>query len=153
MGRVLKAIPDAQAILRAWMPFKRLVGVTSVRTKEDYARARATIDAMLEEVGDNEGHPLADVLDYLADQVKAYEDEHFRGGRRSRHRGGRPVRHRDRRHDYGTGSHALRRTVGRHLIRGCSPLSGEAGAGLEQEGWGAAGVPGVAAGDSEAVSP
>ena len=56
---------------------KQLVGVTSVRTEEDYAQARATIDTLLDEVGDDENHPLVDVLDYLADQVKAYEDENF----------------------------------------------------------------------------
>ena len=77
MGYVLKAVPDAQAILRAWLPFKRLVGVTSVRTRKDYAQARATIDALLDEVGDDETHPLADVLDYIADQVKAYEEDRF----------------------------------------------------------------------------
>ena len=77
MGYVLKAVPAPQAILRAWLPFKQLVGVTAVHTEGDYAQARATIDALLEEIGDNESHPLADVLDYLADQVKAYEDENF----------------------------------------------------------------------------
>ena len=77
MGHALKAVPEPQAILRAWLPFKELVGVTVVRTEADYAQARATIDALLDEVGDNESHPLADVLDYLADQVKAYEDENF----------------------------------------------------------------------------
>jgi HTH-type transcriptional regulator/antitoxin HigA len=75
MRHVLKVVPEPQAILRAWLPFKKLLGVTSVRTEEDYAQARATIDALLDEVRDNESHPLADVLDYLADQVKAYEDE------------------------------------------------------------------------------
>jgi len=68
-------VPAPQAILQAWLPFKTLVGVTSVRTEEEYARANATIDVLLEEIGDNESHPLADVLDYLANQVKAYEDE------------------------------------------------------------------------------
>jgi HTH-type transcriptional regulator/antitoxin HigA len=58
-------------------PFKEVVGVTSVRTEEDYAQARATIEVLLDEIGDDESHPLADVLDYLADQVAAYEDEHF----------------------------------------------------------------------------
>jgi HTH-type transcriptional regulator/antitoxin HigA len=77
VGYVLKAVPEPQAILRAWLPFKQLVGVTAVHTEGDYAQARATIDALLEEIGDNESHPLADVLDYLADQVKAYEDENF----------------------------------------------------------------------------
>ena len=77
MVYVLKPVSDPQAILKAWLPFKQLVGVTSVHTDGDYAQARATIDALLDEVGDDESHPLADVLDYLADQVKAYEDENF----------------------------------------------------------------------------
>ena len=63
MGYTLKAVPEPKAILRAWMSFKQLVGVTSVRTKKDYAQARATIDALLDEMGDKENHPLADVLD------------------------------------------------------------------------------------------
>ncbi len=77
MGYALKTVPEPQAILEAWMPFKQLVGVTSVRTENDYAQVRATIDALLDEIGDDENHPLADVLDYLADQVKAYEDENY----------------------------------------------------------------------------
>lgn len=76
MGYALRAVPEPQAILRAWMPFKELVGVTSVHTEDDYAQASATIAALLDVVGDDENHPLADVLDYYADQVKAYEDGH-----------------------------------------------------------------------------
>ncbi len=74
MTHVVKTVPEPRALLRAWLPFKKLVGVTSVRTKAEYGRATATINALLEEVGDDENHPLAEVLDYLADQVKAYED-------------------------------------------------------------------------------
>jgi HTH-type transcriptional regulator/antitoxin HigA len=68
---------NAKDILKAWKPFKEALGVTSVRTEGEYARARATIEALLDEVGDDEGHPLAEVLDYLADRVRAYEEEHF----------------------------------------------------------------------------
>ena len=70
-------VSKPQAILQAWMPFKKAIGVTSVHTEKDYARANATIDVLLNEIGDDEDHPLADVLDYLADQVKAYEEERF----------------------------------------------------------------------------
>lgn len=70
-------LPEPNAILQAWTPFKQLIGVTSVNNEEDYAQARATIDALLDEVGDKEDHPLAEVLDYLANQVKIYEDENF----------------------------------------------------------------------------
>ena len=77
MTHAYKAVPEPQAILRAWIPFKDAVGVTSVRTEQDYAQARATIEVLLEEIGDDENHPLADVLDYLSDQVEAYEDERY----------------------------------------------------------------------------
>ncbi|MDR0247256.1 MAG: helix-turn-helix domain-containing protein [Burkholderiales bacterium] len=77
MAHIHKAVPEPKAILQAWMPFKELIGVTSVHTEEDYAQARATIDVLLDEIGDNENHPLIDVLDYLADQVVAYEEERF----------------------------------------------------------------------------
>lgn len=65
---------EPEAVLKAWMPFKRLIGVTVVRNKKDYAQARANIETLLDAIGDDEDHPLAEVLDYLADQVNAYED-------------------------------------------------------------------------------
>ncbi len=67
----------SHAILTAWIPFKTALGVTSVHSGQDYERATATMNVLLEEIGDNEDHPLAEVLDYLAGQVKAYEDGHF----------------------------------------------------------------------------
>ena len=69
-------VPAPAAILQAWTLFKELVGVTSVRTATEYAKAIALIDELLDEVGDNEAHPLTEVLDLIATQVKAYEDEH-----------------------------------------------------------------------------
>ena len=77
MRYATKSVPEPKAILQAWLPFKELVGVTGVHSEEDHAQACATIDVLLDEVGDDENHPLAEVLDYLADQVKAYEDENF----------------------------------------------------------------------------
>jgi HTH-type transcriptional regulator/antitoxin HigA len=76
MTIALKTVPEPQEILRVWLLFKQVVGVTLVRTEQDYVQAHATIDVLLDEIGDNETHPLADVLDYLANQVKVYEDEH-----------------------------------------------------------------------------
>ncbi len=50
-------------------------GLACVRTPDDHQRALAVIDVLLDEVGEDETHPLAEVLDYLANQVKSYEDE------------------------------------------------------------------------------
>ena len=77
MEHISMAIPEPHAIFLAWMPFKQLIGVTLVRTEADYERASAIIESLLDEIGNDGDHPLADVLDYLADQVKDYEDEHF----------------------------------------------------------------------------
>lgn len=72
-----KSTLEPQAILQAWMPFKELIGVTSVRTAEEHTQAIQVIDVLLEATRGNENHPLTDVLDYLANQVEVYEDEHF----------------------------------------------------------------------------
>lgn len=77
MRYATKSVPAPNAILQAWRPFKELVGVTVVHSEQDYAQACATIEVLLDEIRDAEDHPLADVLDYLYDQVKAYEDENF----------------------------------------------------------------------------
>jgi len=76
-AQTVKTIPQPQAILRAWVPFKKLVGVTRVRSEDDYRHVCAMVESLLEEIGDDESHPLADVLDFLSDQIKAYEDEHY----------------------------------------------------------------------------
>jgi HTH-type transcriptional regulator / antitoxin HigA len=68
---------EPQAILQAWIPFKELIGVTSVRTEEEYTQAMTVINILLDATRGAENHPLVDVLDYLANQVEAYEDEHF----------------------------------------------------------------------------
>lgn len=36
--------------------FKKGVGVRAVRTEEDYARARAAIEVLLDAIGEDEGH-------------------------------------------------------------------------------------------------
>lgn len=77
MLNTVENTPQPQAILRAWMPFKEAVGVTRIRSEADYAQTCATVQALLDEIGDDEEHPLADVLDFLANQIKAYEDEYF----------------------------------------------------------------------------
>jgi HTH-type transcriptional regulator/antitoxin HigA len=67
-------VPEVQAILQAWQSFHDLIGVTTVRTEADHARASATIARLLDVVGEDEHHPLAEVLDFLSEQVRHYED-------------------------------------------------------------------------------
>lgn len=72
--------PQISELLPAWkdlrktMPFFGPVG-----NERDYARMQALMDELLEEVGDDEQHPLADLLDIVGLLVGQYEDEHTPG--------------------------------------------------------------------------
>jgi HTH-type transcriptional regulator / antitoxin HigA len=74
--RMSYTLPAPEAILEAWRPFKEVIGVTSVRTEEDYNRAMSLINSLLDVIKGDEDHPLADVLNYLSDLVIPYEEEH-----------------------------------------------------------------------------
>lgn len=64
---------DPAAILQAWLPFKELVGVTTIRTEADYARVAALVNVLLDTIRDDATHPLSDVLHYLTVQMETYE--------------------------------------------------------------------------------
>jgi HTH-type transcriptional regulator / antitoxin HigA len=63
-------------LLKTWKPFRDVLGFSAIRTKKDYARATSVMNQLLDEIGEDESHPLADVLDYLSNQVEAYETDH-----------------------------------------------------------------------------
>lgn len=63
-------------LLKAWKPFREVLGFSGIRTAKDYKRASAVMEQLLDEIGEDENHPLADVLDYLSNQTLVYEAEH-----------------------------------------------------------------------------
>ena len=65
---------DAASIESAWTAFEHTVGgLLPIRSDRQYRRAVALLNALLDVVGANERHPLAGLLDVLADLVNAYE--------------------------------------------------------------------------------
>ncbi|MEK6801412.1 MAG: transcriptional regulator [Nitrospirota bacterium] len=56
--------------IRQRIPLGRL------HTKAEYDRAVAVLDAILDEIGQQETHPLADLAETLALSIEAYEDTH-----------------------------------------------------------------------------
>ncbi|HEU5399138.1 MAG TPA: helix-turn-helix domain-containing protein [Gammaproteobacteria bacterium] len=61
--------------------YRRLRGrvpLGTLRTKADYARAVGILDAILDEIGEDEKHPLAELADALSVFVERYETEHER---------------------------------------------------------------------------
>jgi HTH-type transcriptional regulator / antitoxin HigA len=77
MGEAMKhKIISTGNLLKTWKPFRDALGFSAIRTAKDYKCASAVMEQLLDEVGEDEDHPLAEVLDYLANQIEAYEAEH-----------------------------------------------------------------------------
>jgi HTH-type transcriptional regulator / antitoxin HigA len=49
----------------------------TIRTEREYDRAVERMNALLDEIGENERHPLYGLLDTLATLVEAYDEEHY----------------------------------------------------------------------------
>jgi HTH-type transcriptional regulator/antitoxin HigA len=48
----------------------------SIKTEQDYQRAIALLDRLLDEVGENERHPLFGFLEVLGTLIESYESDH-----------------------------------------------------------------------------
>jgi len=51
--------------------------VSVPRTEEEYERTVALLDELIDEVGEDEKHPLASLMDTLGTLIETYEDRHF----------------------------------------------------------------------------
>ena len=49
----------------------------SIRDEEEYDKAIATLNALIDEVGTNKHHPLYELLDTLGTVIHAYEEKHY----------------------------------------------------------------------------
>ena len=56
----------------------RIVGpLLSIHNESDYDLAIDQLNVLIDEVGDNEEHPLYELLDKLGEAVYAYEEKHY----------------------------------------------------------------------------
>lgn len=60
---------------RAWTVVSRGL---SIKTPQDYKRAVALLDQLLDKVGENQQHPLFGFLEVLGTLVESYESDHFK---------------------------------------------------------------------------
>lgn len=72
--RKLNKLIPAWKGLRSSVPF-----FGPIRNERDYERMQALMNELLNVVGDDEDHPLADLLDVVAMLVAQYEDENTPG--------------------------------------------------------------------------
>jgi HTH-type transcriptional regulator/antitoxin HigA len=58
----------------AWSHLQSLVPMTAIRTESQYDQALETLNRLLDTVGDDETHPLYDLLDTLGVLIHTYEE-------------------------------------------------------------------------------
>ncbi|MEY2519910.1 MAG: HTH-type transcriptional regulator / antitoxin HigA [Verrucomicrobiota bacterium] len=61
-------------VTESWPPISREVRVP--RTKAEYQGLVEFLDHLTDEVGENENHPLASLMDVVGVLIEKYEDEH-----------------------------------------------------------------------------
>ena len=65
---------ETREVLNLWPSMAPLVYVP--HSEEEYNRIVALLDQLIDEVGEEERHPLASLMEILGVLVEAYESEH-----------------------------------------------------------------------------
>jgi len=68
------SVAELENVTKAWPPISRAVRVP--RTEADYQELVELLDRITDELGEDENHPLASLMDVLGVLIEKYEDEH-----------------------------------------------------------------------------
>ena len=68
------SVAELEKVTKAWPPISRAVRVP--HTEEEYRDLVQLLDRLTDEVGEDENHPLASLMDVLGVLIEKYEDEH-----------------------------------------------------------------------------
>lgn len=67
------SIAELEKVTKAWPPISHAVRVP--HTERDYRELVELLDRVTDEVGEDESHPLASLMDVLGVLIEKYEDE------------------------------------------------------------------------------
>ena len=67
---------DTDSITPIWEDLRERLGLGPIHSKVQYKRMVHLMNGLLDEVGANEKHPLADLLEIVGDIISVYEDRH-----------------------------------------------------------------------------
>jgi HTH-type transcriptional regulator/antitoxin HigA len=67
------SVAELERVTKAWPPISRAVRVP--RSEKDYRQLVELLDRVTDEVGENESHPLASLMDVLGVLIEKYEDD------------------------------------------------------------------------------
>ena len=66
--------PDVSETADAWSSLASKIYVP--HSEEEYRQLVALLDSLVDEVGENESHPLASLMEIVGVLIEKYEDEH-----------------------------------------------------------------------------
>lgn len=67
---------ELNGIMEEYRRLRAVVPLGRIRTKKEYERAVGLLDAILDEIGEDEKHPMAELADAVGVFVERYEAEH-----------------------------------------------------------------------------
>jgi len=76
MSAIIERHLDLKSVQSAWKELTKLVPLDPITGNKDYEQRVRVMDELLERIGSDESHPLMPLLDLLAKQIEAYEQEH-----------------------------------------------------------------------------
>jgi len=68
---------EIDRIMQEYRRLRAVVPLGSIHTKKEYERAVGLLDAILDEIGEDEKHPMAELADAIGVFVERYEAEHL----------------------------------------------------------------------------
>ena len=68
--------PELIETITVWPTVARVISV--LHTPEEYAQAVKRLDELIDEVGGDEEHPLASLMELISTLIENYENNHFR---------------------------------------------------------------------------
>ena len=68
------SIAELEKVTKAWPPISHAVRVP--HSEDDYRELVELLDRVTDEVGEDENHPLASLMDVLGVRIEKYEDVH-----------------------------------------------------------------------------
>ena len=75
MEEVIKTFPaQMREALNAWPAVEPILSVP--RNERQYRKLVKLLDQLIDEVGENESHPLASLMEMIGLLIEKYEDEH-----------------------------------------------------------------------------
>lgn len=67
---------ELNGLMEQYRRLRAVVPLGRIRTKKEYERAVGLLDATLDEIGEDEKHPMAELADAVGVFVERYEAEH-----------------------------------------------------------------------------